>query len=141
MSDTTEKNLMDALAYANCAKLPRAVNIIKDQSRVWIRAIAVVSNVTGAKTYAIVKNNYGRKPKFIKIFGDGAAIAKTVSIHPYEWLKPEAIPTFKNEQERDAFIARAYNTTADKVSGLSKEDKDRLLYTRLMDAQDAYSKQ
>ena len=140
MDNTTEKELIDALAYSGCAKLPRAINPVKDQSRIWIRAIAKVRKITGTNSYAILKNDYGRKPKIVKMFGESAAIASIDSIHPYEWLKSEIIPSFKTEDERDMFIAKAYNCAVEKVASRSKEEKDRLLYVYLMDAQTEYMK-
>lgn len=139
MENTQEKDLMDALAYTGCSKLPRAINIVKDQSRIWVKAIAKVHKITGADTYVVLKNDYGRRPVVIKTFGESSAIANIVSIHPFEWLQPDFIPKFKNDEDRDAFLARSYGKLVEKISALSPEDKDRLLYLHLMSVQAAYN--
>lgn len=140
MENTKEKEMLDALTYAGCPKLPRAINVVKDQSRIWIRAIARVRKVTGAETYVILKNDYGRKPVVIKTFGESSAIAKIDSIHPFEWLEREFIPTFKREGDKEAFLAKVYSRPVEKISALSDGDKDRLLYIHLFAAQSEYNR-
>lgn len=138
MADIIEKDMYDALAYAGCAKLPRALNPAKDQSKVWIRAVAKISKKDGSESYAVLKNDYGRKPKIVKVFGSTSAIASVLSIHPYEWLKNELMPTFRTEQEKDDFLARAYDAKIERIAALRPEEKERLLYMHLMDVQQDY---
>lgn len=140
MENTTEKEMMDVLAYTGCVKMPRAINPVKDQSRVWIKAIARIQKITGAESYAVLRNDYGRRPRIIKTFGESASIAKIVSIHPFEWLRQDIIPQFRSEAERDAYLVRIYRTSEERIASLSQADKDRLFYTHLMDAQAEYDK-
>lgn len=130
VKETKENELMDALTYTGCTKLPKAVDISKPQAKIWIRAIAKVTKVDGSWSYAIIKNDYGRKPKFAKVFGSVAAISAIKTVYPYQWLDSSLVPKFRNEDERVAFIAEAYGQAdASKIGKLAVEERDRLFYT------------
>ena len=126
---TKENELMDALAFTGCTKLPRVVDMTKPQSKVWVRAIAQVAKVDGTWSYAVIRNEYGRRPKVVKTFGSIAAISSIKSVHPYEWLEASSVPKFKNEEDRIAFIAECYGQDRERISPLSVEDRDRLFYS------------
>lgn len=128
-----EKDLMDALQYAGVPKLPAM--LAAGSRRIWTSAIMEVSKVNGEKSYAVVRNVYGRAPKIMKVFGSVAAIAKTGDIFPYAWLRKEMIPSFKSDEERTEFIAKSYGETGERVAELPLEDRDRLLYSFLIERQ------
>lgn len=128
-----ENELMDALSFTGCPKLPRAVDVSKTQGKIWILAIAKVTKVDGSWSYAILKNDFGKRPRITKIFGSVAAVAGIKSVHPYMWLDMSLVPKFKNEDEKTKFLMEAYClNNEDRIGSLSAEDRDRLLYSYCM---------
>lgn len=133
-----EKDRTDALLYAQCPKMPKMYNETRDKGKVWIRAIARTVKVTGEESYAIVKNDWGRRMKVIKTFGSPAAISSVKAIYPYEWLEKELIPSLKTREEKIAWVAKTYKENEEKISVLNDDEIERLLYMSLMDMHDVY---
>ncbi len=121
----------EVLSYAGIPSIPEP---LEDENHIWVKAVAKVKNRNGGLSYAIISNVYGDNPKYIKTF-DASGIAKLISIHPYEFLSTDSIPTFPNLVQLRSFLARAYHVQISKVAKLDSENLKRLLINYCIEKQ------
>lgn len=120
-----EKIEFEALRYAGVPELPeeRGVN-----DGLWTKAIAVVTNHLGAKSYAIVRANAKGSPSVIKVFDQGG-IARIDSVHPYEFITSNLPVGVRTEAELRPFLAREYGVSEEEMNAVPK-DKFLELYRK-----------
>lgn len=130
---TDELELAEALRYAEIPKLPQEFTAAS--RKIWVSAIAKVSKRSGETSYAIVRNDYGKSPKIVKVFGSISAISGIVAVYPYEFLEKDLYASYKTEQEKSALLSKVYGYTEKKIAELPQEDRDRMFYSYLIDTQ------
>lgn len=131
MNAKLKEQEFEVLSYAGIPHIPE---VQSEDSRIWVKAVAKVRNRNGGISYAIISNVYGDNPKYIKTF-DTAGIAKLVSIHPYEYLTEDSIPTFENINKLRGFLAKAYHVPIPKVAKLDQKSLKKLLINYCIEKQ------
>lgn len=129
---------IEVLRYTGLTKMPKKMSA-KD-NRIWIRAIAELAKKDGEVSYGVVMNDYGRKPRIVKVFGSSSAIAEIRELRPFSWLREDMVPAFASDNERMSYIAKTYGTSLEKVKSLSADEVQRLYYTLLISAQIEYER-
>lgn len=137
MITRTEREEFEALNWAGVPEIPAAED--KD-TPVWIYAIAVVTTTANRKSYAIVRQDYGRRPNMIKTFTD-EGIARIDSVHPYKFLDANFVPKMENAAATKAYVAGAYGVTTDEIAKLKKPEILRLFYMHCIKTQLAAEKE
>ena len=124
--------------YTGLTRMPKKMSA--NDKRIWIRAIAELAKKDGEVSYGVVMNDYGRKPRIVKVFGSSSAIAEIRELRPFSWLREDMVPAFVSENDRLAYIAKTYGTSLEKVKSLPAEEVQRLYYTILINAQIEYER-
>lgn len=121
MKSTKEKSLVAALSDLGLRDLPKK----NDESRVWIRAVALVSKVDGSESYIYVVRDVNDTRRIIKDYGAMARIVDVKEIYPFSYLKPSYLPKFKTnkKEERIEYLTR-FKKDAD-YSKLSVKELER----------------
>lgn len=89
--------MQECMSATGLRELPPKISM--DDSRTWLRAIALVTKVGGRKEYCLCENDGKGHPNIKRDFGVCAAIVFIDSIHPYEFADKTIVPTFKNNDE------------------------------------------
>lgn len=123
-----EQSLLEVLEYTGLTTLPKKFDPEKGK-KVWVDAILEVRKVDGSSSYAYAKNVYGKKPRYIKVWGNSAAIVEVLSIHPVSFLSKEFMPVMANRKDVVNFVARMFGASTEKVASYSDEDLKTLAYS------------
>lgn len=123
-----EQNLLEVLEYTGLTTLPKKFDPEKGK-KVWVDAILEVRKIDGSSSYAYAKNVYGKKPRYVKVWGNSAAIVEVLSVHPVSFLSKEFMPAMANRKDVVSFVARMFGASEEKVASYSDEDLKTLAFT------------
>lgn len=102
MESKTERiSLMEAMSDAHVKEIPAE---LKDNKKIWVKAIVKVIKCNSKKNYALAINKGDGTPEIVKDYGDAARIVKVESIYPYYYLEDRYIPDLRNKQDIIAYL-------------------------------------
>lgn len=100
----TEVTLQAALQVTGIVGLPKAIDA--DYKGTWIKAICLVTKVTGRQNYVLADNDGNGNAVIKRDFGSSATIARIDSIHPYEELDERFTPNLRGDEAKATFLAK-----------------------------------
>ena len=131
MMTKTEQEEFAALKWAGVPEIPAVED---KKTPVWIYAIAKVTTTSNRQSYAIVRQDYGRKPNMILSFTD-EGILRVDSVHPYKFLDANFVPKLENAAATKGFVAKAYGVPLENIMRLKKHEILRLFYMHCIKTQ------
>lgn len=135
-----EKDLISALEYAGIAELPKEWQQGKSK-RIWVAAILKIRKSDMSTSYAFAYNNYNSTPQYVKVWGASAAIAEILGIYPTAYLEKDYLPTFKDNEDKNAKLAIIYDVPKEQFANLTDDEARELTIKYAIGRQILFMKQ